>query len=427
MAMRGQRFVVNTDVSAQSSPGSSDTPDFGLLGDIKERNITFGEGVPSPPRPQLSSTGFPAHKRRQLSKFKARRTGDYHQPRTPDARMAHLNVPPSPASQAKQAADGSGLFAPSIDAENRDRLSHMSETEISQARSELLAGLSPSLIERLLKKAKIDEDETTLESQTAPKLEIPPLPPQESIPDKNLEATRSRISKPANGSLSNLVEADMPPLQPPSDLHPVSSKQALPPLPDLHFPRVPTNPDLDPNDPDFLSKLHSTYFPSLPSDPSAMAWMAPVKHEEQESYSPSQESLPISSLRFDFRGRLLPPRLSSQIPPTKGLHHHGHNPESAGYTVPELSRLGRSTITSQRCIAYQTLGRILYRLGRGDFGTEGDDLCEGLWELIEKEKALQGLVKVASKENEGSRSLWATATDAVWLWRKGGGRRWNGR
>lgn len=230
-----------------------------------------------------------------------------------------------------------------------------------------------------------------------------------------------------NESPTHLLEADMPPLRAPLDLHPVSSKQPLPPLPGFHFPKVPTNPNLDPNDPDFLSKLRSTYFPALPSDPSAMAWMGPVKNEERETYSPSQDSLPTSSLRFDFRGRLLPPRLSSQIPPSKGLHHHGHAPESAGYTIPELSRLGRSTVTSQRCIAYQTLGRILYRLGRGDFGTEGEDLCEGLWGLIEKEKVLQGLVEAASKENEGSRSLWAIATDAVWLWRKGGGRRWKGR
>lgn len=85
----------------------------------------------------------------------------------------------------------------------------------------------------------------------------------------------------------------------------------------------------------------------------------------------------------------------------------------------------------------QTLGRILFRLGRGDFGEEvvaeeedgeeggGGALCEGLWNEMEKGRVIDGLVEAAGGAGEfkgGNRSVWVTATEAVWNWRKGGGR-----
>ena len=80
-------------------------------------------------------------------------------------------------------------------------------------------------------------------------------------------------------------------------------------------------------------------------------------------------------------------------------------------------------------------------MGRGDFGEEvageeGDDddeeeggggaLCEGLWNEMEKGRVIDGLVEAAGRDEGfkgGNRSVWVTATEAVWNWRKGGGRR----
>ncbi|KAG7150343.1 RNA polymerase II-associated protein rba50 like [Verticillium longisporum] len=70
---------------------------------------------------------------------------------------------------------------------------------------------------------------------------------------------------------------------------------------------------------------------------------------------------------------MLPPRLSRQIPVSKGLHHHGQAPEAAGYTIEELSILARSAVAAQRCIAFQTIGRIFYRLGKGEWGNSDED------------------------------------------------------
>ncbi|OBT67385.1 hypothetical protein VE03_03075 [Pseudogymnoascus sp. 23342-1-I1] len=145
----------------------------------------------------------------------------------------------------------------------------------------------------------------------------------------------------------------------------------------LHFPRPPTLPDLDPSSPNFLQDLHTAYFPSLPSSPSTLAWLAPLPTagspaDLESSYSPSQTSIPASSLRFDFKGQLLPPRISRAMPTDRGLHHHSDAPEAGGYTVPELARLMRSSVAQQRGVAVMVLGRVLFRLGRGEWGQGGE-------------------------------------------------------
>lgn len=63
--------------------------------------------------------------------------------------------------------------------------------------------------------------------------------------------------------------------------------------------------------------------------------------------------------RFDFEGNLVPP--DADIPTQKGLHHHGEQPESAGYTVTELFTFLRSTVQSQRVLALQMLKNMLQK------------------------------------------------------------------
>jgi len=195
--------------------------------------------------------------------------------------------------------------------------------------------------------------------------------------------------------------------------------------PSIHFPTGQAAPELDPSDPDFLSSLHDAYFPSLPADPSKLAWMAPIPTQGSAAdldspYSPRNPSLAASSLRFDFRGQLLPPRIARAMPVSKGLHHHGEAPESAGYTIPELARLARSSFPAQRCVAFQTLGRILYRLGSGEWGA-GTELSMGLWRCVEEGRVVEGLREEGAREG-GHRGARTYALEAVWLWQKGGGK-----
>jgi len=447
MAIRGQRFHIDLDSDEETDSPKPSSSAFtggfpnGLVENVKER-FPSDDKIPSPPRIKGSETGFPAHRRRpkpstfkQSREVKSQDKGHSAQGTTRDRDLTRNRPPPS-SNGIGSAAAALETVSPiavderqKIDEENQQRLATMTSDEIEEARQGLLSGLSPSLIERLLKKANIDEGRTDSRSELeAPKLEEP-LPPSFETPSSKKvtfeepDSTATASSSHTNTKLP-ISDPENAPAVPPPDLQPAS----LPLAPQFHFPQPPPPPDLDPSDPEFLTNLHSTYFPSLPSNPSALSWMAPISQDESSTYSPSQSSLPPSSLRFDFRGHLLPPRLAAQLPSTLGLHHHASAPEAAGYTVPELAHLARSAFPAQRCIAYQTLGRVLYRLGRGDFGNEEDDLAEGLWKLMDQGRVVEGMVEEAGRGGEsGNRSCWVTATEAVWLWRKGGGRRWKAK
>lgn len=441
MSVRGQRFHIDlssdneTDTPKRTRSDFTPNPTLGLVGDIKERSPSSTQKPPSPPRQKNSESGFPAHKKRSrpstFKQSKATQPSNTH-----EQNPARASVPQvqdlshgrgqgawdsAEAKKDSLSLSGEGRI---IDEENKQRISQMSIEEIEEARKELLTGLSPSLIEKLLKKANIDEGRADSDFGFLPADSKDRAPDAKKSPKKvtfdilDPTITTKPDSIPPRPRFS---DPDLPPTTPPLDLIPASSTPA--PLP--HANSLPSPPPLDPSSPNFLSSLHQTYFPSLPSSPSSLSWLATPPPSESP-YSPDLSSLPPSSLRFDFRGHLLPPRLAAQISPAKGLHHHGDAPEAAGYTVPELARLARSSFAAQRCIAFQTLGRVLYRLGRGDFGHESE-LAEGLWGLMEDGKVLDLLVEASGSGERGNRSCWATATEAVWLWRKGGGRRWTAK
>jgi hypothetical protein len=431
MAMKGERYEIDLDSDGEEYRSAQPAAlNLALVGDIKERISSSDPKPPSPPRLKSSQTGFPAHKTRTgPSRFKERRGNSTADRSQPDQQQNGNVLGNILANNGRGIATMIGGKDPGIDQENKQRLAQMSEDEIEEARRELMSGLSPSLIEKLLKKANIDDDQEdsssnchTDSTEGSILLKLSTKKVTFAEPEPGLTAL-SDDKKPMP-----YVDPDAPSSHPPPDLRPASQMPlSLPPS--MHFPNPPKAPDLDPSDLNFLSTLHSTYFPSLPADPSTMAWMAPLdpNSAKDSAYAASEDALLPSELRFDFRGHLLPPRLSSQIPVTKGLHHHAQAPSSAGYTIPELAYLARSTYPAQRCVAYQTLGRILYRLGRGYFGLDEDVLSEGLWRLVDEGKVIEGLTEAAAKEDGGNRSVWVTAIEAVWLWRKGGGRRWRGR
>lgn len=200
----------------------------------------------------------------------------------------------------------------------------------------------------------------------------------------------------------------------------------------IHFPKPPAAPELDPNGPNFLDDLHKKYFPSLAHDPSKLAWMTAATEAENAAYDPASANLDPKDIRFDFKGRIIPPSQSARIPTDVGLHHHGDAPSAAGYTIAELGILSRSAFPAQRGIAMQTAGRILFRLGKGEFGNEnllqaeGDVgekgmLAKGLWEAVEENRIVETITGEANKDTGHQTSI-ALAQEAVWNWRKGGGR-----
>lgn len=382
-----------------------------LIGEIVEQGFDLDAAPPSLPQLHRSVDGFPRPRKRLPGPRPCRTFPDTasNTAETPAARLPDPSLPsgqavrsgrtPAPtvlrsAAALTQAPVKSSSGARSsvdpvndetekrkISAENEMKLASLSPEEIEAERAELLQSLDPNLLQQFLKRSSVGDRSS---------------PPDTVVGD---QATPMGISK------SDELSAG------------VSN------VPSLHF-AAPQDPiaRLDPSDPDFLASLHKKYFPNLSAEPEKLEWMRPLSSEET-SASGSIPSIP-SAIRFDFRGQIIPPHLSSSLPVTKGLHHHGASPQTAGYAIPELSYLARSSFPSQRAIAFQTLGRILYRLGRGkDGGYErlSAETVLGLWQCIDEGRVLETLME-ATHQERGHLTAKAVAVEAVWLWQQGGGK-----
>ncbi|KAI8939722.1 hypothetical protein NX059_003471 [Plenodomus lindquistii] len=465
---RGERVNLNFDTGgveklepeAGYEPPAYAFPSF--VGDIQERDSS--QTIP-PVAPSLkaNANGFPAPKKRvpRESAFKRQRAAQEQQ--------AATTASPKPQATPKPPSAGFDVDAErrAIDEENRRTLSHMSDAEIELERQDLMSSLNPELLQKLLMRSNLNDGSNELQdlhpedSLAAPAMAVKgeAKPVSETEDDQSLsESEFSNIKKVSFAAPESKHEslplrtATTEPIMAGSQSPSNTSKSLQDTASDsIHFPRPPQPPELDPNDPSFLKDLHDKYFPSLPYDPSQLSWMAPIDPSDKASpYHPSQTGLNAAELRFDFTGALLAPSVARSIPSDRGLHHHADAPEAAGYTIPELAVLARSKVAAQRCMAYQTLGRILYRLGQGEFGVEqarqdtngpvqvvqdpeadesedededvGSAMAAGLWSCIEEGRVIETMTEEANKTS-GHLTARTFAQEALWNWRRGGGRK----
>lgn len=453
--------------------------------DVTEKDTGSDGRAPAPPSIG-SKTGFPEHKKRtHVSAFKQRRQGVEPSASKPDGRFKEPEAQ-KPALEPQRREAAVMEQKKQIDRENQSRLASMSPAEIEEAQRELFNGLDPSIVQMLLRRATLDDAESPSPfdyTGKVPEIKVEdtvdkPSSAPAQVPEKDIQRVSASIpSVPESPSF----DEDFAPPHPPADLLLFSpgSPASLPPAKGpgdmataTSTPSEPTNsthfhgpgpanaPSLSPSDPDFLSRLHDKYFPTLSADPARLAWMAPLPSADSPAdrdspYHPSRASLAPGELRFDFRGALLPPRVARVIPVSRGLHHHGEAPEAAGYTVPELARLARSAVPAQRCVAFMVLGRLLYRLGKGEWGGlegrggpqermaaaaeagggeeedggegAGDEIALGIWQCVQDGRVLETLADAADAQG-GHNSSKVYATEALWLFEKGGWReRWKGR
>ena len=327
------------------------------------------------------------------------------QPTTPD------NVIPQPAIRSMKIdwksrkshklrdnfADTRDDLKKQIDEENNRQLASMSPTEIAQQREEILQTLRPGLVEKLLAKDKTNSARVQEDDDFGPKFDsmtlsaVPVVQSTGSTKDTNAdrptEATRQEVTK---------------------DFHAVSAA----PMQDhksVHFVSAPRPPALDPNSETFFEDLKSKYFPDLDFEPSSLDWMrSPTEAEEEADYSPLHEELMPAQLRFDFHGNFLTPKASREEDLRIGLHHHADAPSAAGYTIPELAHLCRSLHPAQSCLAIQTIGRIMYKIGARSYG---ESTSIRLQALIEKTRVEVTLLERARDKHLGISSY---ATEALW-------------
>ncbi|KAF2444203.1 hypothetical protein P171DRAFT_473357 [Karstenula rhodostoma CBS 690.94] len=477
---RGERVYFDFDNGniepAGTAEESDDRPPPSLasafVGDILERPAGGVAQPPVAPSLKANVNGFPAHKKRtpKVSAFKRERAANGGARAKEQTQAAPQRTDGAKEQRAQTTGTGGNGDDEKnqIDQENRKRLANMSAEEIEQEQRELLESLPPSLIQRLLGKADI-ADGSNEKDWDVPEEPAPEKPKVEEEEERKAESTKKvSFAELGSGKKVSFAEPDtedVPAPAQPKQPEPSASKETD--IPDtglaeehssIHFPRPTQPPDLDPNDPAFLQNLHEKYFPNLAYDPSTLSWMTPIDPTDTRSpYHPSHQAFNARDLRFDFKGALLAPSAAREIPVTQGLHHHADAPEAAGYTIAELSIMARSSVAAQRCVAFQTLGRILYRLGRGEFGFErvrrkadgpvqvvknpsvkeeevdeddievdmedaGSAMASGLWKEIEDGKVVETLTEEANK-SKGHLTSRTFAQEALWNWRRGGGRK----
>uniref|UniRef100_A0AAQ5Y6S2 RNA polymerase II associated protein 1 n=1 Tax=Amphiprion ocellaris TaxID=80972 RepID=A0AAQ5Y6S2_AMPOC len=94
-------------------------------------------------------------------------------------------------------------------------------------------------------------------------------------------------------------------------------------------------------------------------EPEKLEWMRDLPAPRRKGTKKAMQA------RFDFTGSLIAP--TEDLPTHLGLHHHGEEPERAGYSLKELFLLSRSQIIQQRNLALSTLANILSKARAGEY------------------------------------------------------------
>lgn len=104
----------------------------------------------------------------------------------------------------------------------------------------------------------------------------------------------------------------------------------------------------------------------VPVEKQKLEWINDVENEAQNQKlvdetlrDCSKELGEYGSFRFNFDGSKLSHEQMKELPSHLGLHHHGADPSKAGYTLIELILLTRSSVPSQRVLAFSTLTQII--------------------------------------------------------------------
>ncbi|OBA18046.1 hypothetical protein METBIDRAFT_80129 [Metschnikowia bicuspidata var. bicuspidata NRRL YB-4993] len=405
-----------------------------LIGDIVEHEAS----APSNPvvDQHAAASGFP-----QLRKFEGLK------PRNSRFRSGGPRLSPAESKMhagARHSApkdEESLTEAQRIHRENLEKISALTEDELTHEREELLQGLDPRLVQTLLRRTEArvaDHDHDHAEGYggwIGSGKNGASLP---ALNDQDVNRALGIKSVSFREDVEDKEHAEGPDED--AEVAPEGYQIVPETQPEVHFPKprpAREDPDLDLDDPAFFSRLHEKYFPDLPKETSKLAWMTtPMPTHAVASYEA------IGDMRFDFKGNLVQLDQKARDTPTHlGLHHHAENPQLAGYTLGELVHLSRSVVPTQRCLGIQMLGRVLHKLGLhkynvmpvvgpGDaasgFEAAAHELMgqfeDMMWDLVESLRVVESLTEASDETRTRNLSVRSYAIEALWLWKQGGGR-----
>ncbi|XP_037833721.1 RNA polymerase II-associated protein 1 isoform X2 [Kryptolebias marmoratus] len=257
----------------------------------------------------------------------------------PEAKKQSLSADPpagGPVVSGPSLVSGEGLQGPDssgdtmrIHLENQAKLQAMSTAEIQEEQRKLMSQLDPSLVEFI--RSRKARSAVSSGSSSAQATE------GSSEEDPQREAEDGRDSSDAAVCFLTPQEVEMEQEVGPPTPPPVTSAEDLPVKPQKEWVH--------------MDKLEHE----------KLEWMRDLPSPRKKGTKKAMQA------RFDFAGSLIPP--TENLPTHLGLHHHGEEPERAGYSLQELFLLSRSQLIQQRSLALGTLANILSKARAGDYGS----------------------------------------------------------
>ncbi|KAM3871245.1 RNA polymerase II-associated protein 1 [Diretmus argenteus] len=240
-------------------------------------------------------------------------------------RLSGVSCPRLVSGQGLAAADSSAETM-RIHQENQVKLQAMSQAEILEEQKKLLSQLDPRLVD-------------FVRSRKAQNI-LPSTSPSE----------RSQDNRGSEECLPENVVTDSPSTaglcQEPLEVEMEKEEEELPPPRPMTEEELPVKPQKD--------WVHMDKL-----EPEKLEWTRDLPAARRKGTKKAMQA------RFDFAGTLIPP--TEDLPTHLGLHHHGEEPELAGYSLQELFLLSRSQIIQQRSLALATLANILTKARAGEY------------------------------------------------------------
>ncbi|KAL6105600.1 rpap1 [Pungitius sinensis] len=216
-----------------------------------------------------------------------------------------------------------------IHKENQAKLQAMSQSEILLEQKKLLSQLDPKLVDFVRSR----------KAQSVPSSASSSKQPQGENSKHNPLENRNR--QPVSSDAALLFKT------PPE----VEMEQEDEEEEDLPPPAV--------TEKDLLLKPRKEWVNMDKLEPEKLEWMRDLPAPRKKGTDKAMQA------RFDFAGTLIPP--TEDLPTHLGLHHHGEEPERAGYSLQELFMLSRSQLIRQRSLALGTLANILSKARAGEY------------------------------------------------------------
>ncbi|CAI8498689.1 unnamed protein product [Hanseniaspora opuntiae] len=431
-----------------------------MMGDIVEKDplenfadiqITENDVSPGFDEAAVNNTGFPAlSDKKTLQSWRVR----FQEKKVNNKKVARREKKPE---EPKPFNNEDMTEAERIHLENINLMMGMSTDQIEKERQEIMNNMNPKVLEKLIKRfsnaQSKDNDDSSLPiftdidtnkywvGGTNKISDLPKLDDSKVNQILNIsEDKKVRFEEPEP---QEEVELNYPEIENEDDyvtddyqfLQKMKDTDSKELLKDVHFVTKKQIEEYEPlsiDDPEFEKKLKDKYFPELSTEVDKMKWMEPL--EDDSNITNNKVIDTVADLRFDFKGNLCAPQ--AEVESTKdGLHHHAENPDLKGYTLEELQNYAMSTYPGQKCIALQTLGRIMYKVKAeryyqlipeidqeqfdkldGDITPIIEQIYGMLWAWINHLKIVEIIESNLSNKNLSIKNY---ATEAMWMLKQG--------